>query len=59
MIVETILDSGYCNKDEWKSEKERQVKKWQNRGYANVKCILQKTDTKGLRMFITVTKEEV
>ena len=43
-----IIDSGYCNKDEWALTKAEQEAK-----YNGAKCVLVKSDTKGLRMWVT------
>lgn len=47
-----ILDSGYCNKDEWNKIKKEQIEKY-SKDYSNVKCELNKSDTPGLRMWLT------
>ena len=52
-----ILDSGYCNKDEWPKIKKEQENKFKH-DYKNVKCVLQKSDTEGLRMWATYTLDE-
>lgn len=52
-----ILDSGYCNKDEWPKIKKEQEDKFKH-DYKNVKCVLQKSDTEGLRMWATYTLDE-
>ena len=51
-----VLDSGYCNKDEWPEIKKEQLNRYK-RDYKNVKCTLQKSDTKGLRMWVTYTND--
>ena len=54
-----VLDSGYCSKDEWKKVKREQINKYKKEGYNTVKCVLQKSDTRGLRMYYTYTEDEV
>lgn len=47
-----ILDSGYCDKDEWNKVKKEQIEKYSKK-YSNVKCELTKSDTPRLRMWLT------
>lgn len=54
---EIWLDSDYCTPAEWKEVKVAEEKKWAAKGYHNVKCKLQKSDTRGLRMYVVVAEK--
>lgn len=52
-----ILDSGYCEPSQWKSVKQEQLSKYRKQ-YPDVKCELVKSDSRGLRMWMTYIEEE-
>lgn len=47
-----VIDSGYCNPDEWEVTKRKQLDKHKEK-YPEAKCVLVPSDTRGLRMWVT------
>lgn len=53
-----MLETGYCNKSEWELTKKEQIQKY-SKDYPDVKCVLVKTDTPGLKMWATYAPESL